>query len=67
MFSPIDVSPVSLQVRRLVCDPSRHKLLVLAGQCVEDSGDIVLQKGCFSLQHFLNIFADEEVRNIIKC
>lgn len=56
--------PVCVQVRRLVCDPSRHKLLVLAGQCVEDTGDIVLQKGCFSLNHFLHIFADEEVRNV---
>ncbi|KAF3834653.1 hypothetical protein F7725_027211 [Dissostichus mawsoni] len=31
-----------LTVRRLVLDPSRHKLLVLAGQCEEASGDIVV-------------------------
>lgn len=59
-----DGCPVCVQVRQLVCDPSRHKLLILAGQCVEDTGDIVLQKGCFSVSHFLHIFGDEEVRNV---
>ncbi|XP_035504625.2 electromotor neuron-associated protein 1 [Scophthalmus maximus] len=52
---------VCAEVRRLICGSSRHKLLVLAGRCVEESGDIVLQSGCFSLKHFLHIFADEEV------
>ncbi len=52
-----------VQVRRLICDSSRHKLLVLAGQCVEDTGDIVLQKGCFSLNHLLHMFNDDEVEN----
>lgn len=52
------------QVRRLVCNPSQHKLLVLAGQYVEDSGEIVLQRGSFSLSHFLHIFNDEEVSNL---
>ena len=56
---------VCVQVRRLLCDSSRHKLLVLAGQCVEQSGDIVLQKGCFSLKDFIQIFADEEVRQLM--
>lgn len=49
------------QVRRLVSDVSRHKLLILAGQCVEQSGDLVLQTGSFSLDDFIQIFADEEV------
>uniref|UniRef100_A0A8P4KI07 Microtubule-associated protein 1S n=1 Tax=Dicentrarchus labrax TaxID=13489 RepID=A0A8P4KI07_DICLA len=57
---------VCSEVRRLICDSSRHKLLVLAGQCVEDSGDIVLQKGCFSLNHFIHIFADEEVGELLS-
>uniref|UniRef100_A0A3B5AD54 Microtubule associated protein 1S n=1 Tax=Stegastes partitus TaxID=144197 RepID=A0A3B5AD54_9TELE len=52
---------VCSEVRRLICDSSRHKLLVLAGQCVEDCGDIVLQKGCFSLRDLIHIFSDEEV------
>lgn len=52
---------VCSEVRRLICNSSRHKLLVLAGQCVEDCGDIVLQKGCFSLRDLVHIFSDEEV------
>ncbi|XP_039984372.1 microtubule-associated protein 1B [Xiphias gladius] len=57
---------VCSEVRRLVSDSSRHKLLVLAGQCVEETGDIVLQKGCFSLNDFIHIFADEEVGELLS-
>ncbi|XP_071369281.1 microtubule-associated protein 1S [Centroberyx affinis] len=57
---------VCSEVRRLVCDASRHKLLVLAGQCLEETGDIVLQKGCFSLNNFIQIFADEEVGQLLS-
>ncbi|KAM9797645.1 electromotor neuron-associated protein 1 isoform X2 [Syngnathus typhle] len=52
---------VCSEVRRLLCKPSGHKLLVLAGQCVEESGDMVLQKGFFSLGDLIQICADEEV------
>ncbi|XP_061540163.1 electromotor neuron-associated protein 1 [Phycodurus eques] len=52
---------VCSEVRRLLCEPSRHKLLVLAGQFVEESGDLVLQKGLFSLSDLIHICADEEV------
>uniref|UniRef100_A0A3Q3EBX6 Microtubule associated protein 1S n=1 Tax=Hippocampus comes TaxID=109280 RepID=A0A3Q3EBX6_HIPCM len=52
---------VCSEVRRLLCEPSRHKLLVLAGQCVEGSGDVVLQKGLFSLGDLIQICSDEEV------
>ncbi|KAM8890255.1 microtubule-associated protein 1S [Synchiropus picturatus] len=52
-------------VRRLLCDSSRHKLLVLAGQCVEEIGDVVLQRGCFSLGDFLQILADDEVTELL--
>ncbi|KAM3876306.1 microtubule-associated protein 1S [Diretmus argenteus] len=54
------------EVRRLVCDISQHKLLVLAGQCIEETGDIVLQKGCFSFNDFIQIFADEEVGQLLS-
>lgn len=57
---------VCSEVRRLLCDSSRHKLLVLAGQCVEETGDIVLQKGCFSLSDFVQIFSDEEVGDVLS-
>ncbi|CAJ1059526.1 microtubule-associated protein 1S [Xyrichtys novacula] len=52
---------VCSEVRRLLCDSSRHKLLVLAGQCVEESGDIVLQRGRFSLTDLVHILSDPEV------
>ncbi|KAF7203521.1 electromotor neuron-associated protein 1 [Nothobranchius furzeri] len=55
---------VCSEVRRLVCDPSPDKLLILAGQCVEGSGDLVLQQGCFSFADFIQVFADEEVREL---
>nr|XP_057928687.1 microtubule-associated protein 1B [Doryrhamphus excisus] len=55
---------VCSEVRQLLCQPSRHKLLILAGQCVEDVGDIVLQKGRFTLDDLIQICADEEVAHL---
>ncbi|CAL9695079.1 unnamed protein product [Knipowitschia caucasica] len=57
---------VCSEVRRLLLLPSRHKLLVLSGQCVEDSGDIVLQRGFFSLNHFRQILCDDEIRDALR-
>ncbi|XP_060797193.1 microtubule-associated protein 1S isoform X2 [Neoarius graeffei] len=59
-------SLVCSEVRRLITDTSRHKLLILAGQCVEDSGDLVLQSGCFSLNDFIQIFAHEEIGDMLS-
>ncbi|KTF89830.1 hypothetical protein cypCar_00027082 [Cyprinus carpio] len=52
---------VCSEVRRLISDTSLHKLVILAGQCVEETGDLVLQTGSFSLNDFIQIFTDEEV------
>uniref|UniRef100_H3CGJ7 Microtubule-associated protein 1Sa n=1 Tax=Tetraodon nigroviridis TaxID=99883 RepID=H3CGJ7_TETNG len=52
---------VCSEVQQLLSSPSRHKLLILAGQFVEDSGDLVLRKGQFSANHLLQIFREEEV------
>ncbi|KAK0145237.1 Microtubule-associated protein 1S [Merluccius polli] len=57
---------VCSQVRRLVADVSRHKLLVLIGQCSEVTGDIVLQKGCYSVKDFIQTFTDEETVEILS-
>ncbi|KAL1023209.1 hypothetical protein UPYG_G00037690 [Umbra pygmaea] len=57
---------VCSEVRRLISDVSRHKLLVLAGQSVEEAGDLVLQTGCFSLSDFIQIFADEEIGDLLS-
>lgn len=55
--------PVSSpQLRNLITDVSQHKLLVFAGPCVEDTGELMLQTGCFSLRDFIQIFTDKEVR-----
>ncbi|XP_077462646.1 microtubule-associated protein 1S [Stigmatopora argus] len=48
------------EVRQLLRRPSPYKLLVLAGQCVEGSGHLVLQRGLFSMADLLEICADEE-------
>ncbi|XP_028857611.1 microtubule-associated protein 1B [Denticeps clupeoides] len=57
---------VCSEVRRLITDVSCHKLLILAGQCVEDVGDLVLQTGCFSLSDFIQIFTDEEIGQLLS-
>ncbi|XP_016520213.1 microtubule-associated protein 1S isoform X2 [Poecilia formosa] len=54
-------SLVCSEVQRLLCDPSRHKLLVLAGQCVESSGELVLQQGGFSSRDLAQILASDEL------
>ncbi|XP_056304075.1 microtubule-associated protein 1B [Danio aesculapii] len=57
---------VCSEVRRLISDTSLHKLLILAGQCVEETGDLVLQTGSFSLEDFIQIFTDEEIGDLLS-
>ncbi|KAF7654735.1 hypothetical protein LDENG_00065650 [Lucifuga dentata] len=57
---------VCSEVRQLLCASSQHKLLILAGQCAEETGDIVLQKGFFSFNDFINICNDEEVGALLR-
>ncbi|XP_030630441.1 microtubule-associated protein 1S [Chanos chanos] len=54
------------EVYRLISDTSRHKLLVLSGQCLEDTGDLVLQTGQFSPSDFTQILADEEIQLLLN-
>lgn len=42
-------------------DPAPHKLLVLAGPCLEETGELLLQTGGFSAHHFLQVLGDKEV------
>ncbi|XP_069864065.1 microtubule-associated protein 1S [Dipodomys merriami] len=49
------------ELRNLLLDPAPHKLLVLAGPCLEDTGDLLLQTGGFSPHHFLQVLGDREV------
>ncbi|KAI4900917.1 hypothetical protein NFI96_026086 [Prochilodus magdalenae] len=54
------------EIRSLILDSSQHKLLVLAGQSLENTGDIILQTGHFSPNHFTQIFEDEEIQSALN-
>ncbi|XP_055514211.1 LOW QUALITY PROTEIN: microtubule-associated protein 1B-like [Leucoraja erinacea] len=54
------------KVRTLISSASRHKLLVLAGPCLEESGDLLLQKGSFTFHDFIQIFADKEIGELLS-
>ena len=48
----------------MISDTARHKLLVLAGHCVERTGELILQSGSFSFFNFIDIFTDQEVPDL---
>ena len=58
--SALNTLPLS-QLRNLLLDPASHKLLVLAGPCLEETGELLLQTGGFSPRHFLQVLGDKEV------
>lgn len=49
------------QVHSLISSISRHKLLVLTGQSLEETGDLVLHTGQFTPNDFTQILSEEEV------
>lgn len=51
----------------MITDAARHKLLVLTGQCFENTGELILQSGSFSFQNFIEIFTDQEVGSAGDC
>ncbi|KFZ65517.1 Microtubule-associated protein 1B, partial [Podiceps cristatus] len=63
LINPSDEA-VSTEVRLMITDAARHKLLVLTGQCFENTGELILQSGSFSFQNFIEIFTDQEVHNL---
>ncbi|XP_051666982.1 microtubule-associated protein 1S isoform X2 [Manacus candei] len=65
LLNPSDKSLCD-ELRNLITDASQHKLLVFAGPCVEDTGELMLQTGCFSLRDFIQIFTDKEVGEILS-
>ncbi|NXP57186.1 ENP1 protein, partial [Chloropsis cyanopogon] len=65
LLNPSDKSLCD-ELRTLITDVSQHKLLVFAGPCVEDTGELMLQTGCFSLRDFIQIFTDKEVGDILS-
>ncbi|CAI5798706.1 Hypothetical predicted protein [Podarcis lilfordi] len=65
LLNPSDKS-ICNELCNLVTDPSRHKLLIFAGPCIEETGELVLQTGTFSLRDFIQIFADKEVGELLS-
>ncbi|XP_069915077.1 microtubule-associated protein 1S [Oryctolagus cuniculus] len=64
LLNPSDKS-LSDELRNLLLDPAPHKLLVLAGPCLEETGELLLQTGGFSPHHFLQVLEDKEIQDIL--
>ncbi|XP_027627081.1 microtubule-associated protein 1S, partial [Tupaia chinensis] len=54
------------ELRNLLLDPTPHKLLVLAGPCLEKTGELLLQTGGFSPYHFLQVLKDKEIHDLLS-
>ncbi|XP_036435855.1 microtubule-associated protein 1B [Colossoma macropomum] len=65
LINPSDEA-VSTEVRLMISDAARHKLLVLAGQCFENTGELILQSGSFSFFNFIDIFTDQEIGELLS-
>ncbi|XP_060934831.1 microtubule-associated protein 1B [Limanda limanda] len=50
----------------MISDTARHKLLVLSGQCLEKTGELILQSGSFSFSNFIDIFTDQEIGELLS-
>ncbi|XP_046528283.1 microtubule-associated protein 1S isoform X1 [Equus quagga] len=64
LLNPSDKSLCD-ELRDLLLDPSPHKLLVLAGPCLEETGELLLQTGGFSSRHFLQVLGDKEILDLL--
>ncbi|XP_008154658.2 microtubule-associated protein 1S [Eptesicus fuscus] len=64
LLNPSDKSLCD-ELRNLLLDPAPHKLLVLAGPCLEETGELLLQTGGFSPRHFLQVLRDKEIRDLL--
>ncbi|XP_037674459.1 microtubule-associated protein 1S [Choloepus didactylus] len=64
LLNPSDKSLCD-ELRNLLLDPAPHKLLVLAGPCLEETGELLLQTGGFSPHHFLQVLADKEIAELL--
>lgn len=58
------LSSSSTQIRSLITDSSGNKLLVLSGQNSEQGGDILLQGGALTSEHFSDIISNPEVSGV---
>uniref|UniRef100_A0A3B4V7V5 Microtubule associated protein 1A n=1 Tax=Seriola dumerili TaxID=41447 RepID=A0A3B4V7V5_SERDU len=51
---------VASEIRSLITDLAGNKLLILSGQSSEQGGDILLQGGAFTWQHFSDIISNPQ-------
>ncbi|XP_062844970.1 microtubule-associated protein 1B [Trichomycterus rosablanca] len=65
LINPSDET-LNSEVRLLIADAARHKMLVLAGQCLENTGELILQLGSFSFFNFFDIFMDQEIEELLS-
>ncbi|XP_054837114.1 microtubule-associated protein 1S [Eublepharis macularius] len=65
LLNPSDKS-ICDELRNLITDSSRNKLLIFAGPCVEETGELVLQTGTFALRDFIQVFADKAVGEFLS-
>ncbi|XP_020490273.1 microtubule-associated protein 1B [Labrus bergylta] len=65
LINPSDEA-VSTEARLMISDTARHKLLVLSGQCSENTGELILQSGSFSFFNFIDIFTDQEIGELLS-
>eukprot|EP00066_Takifugu_rubripes_P005618 XP_003969788.1 PREDICTED: microtubule-associated protein 1A [Takifugu rubripes] len=54
------------EIRSLITDLSGNKLLILSGQSSEQGGDILLQGGSLTWQHFYDIISDPQVIEVVS-
>ncbi|XP_023148672.3 microtubule-associated protein 1A [Amphiprion ocellaris] len=54
------------ETRSLITDSAANKLLILSGQSSEQGGDILLQGGAFTWQHFSDIVSNPQVIEVLS-
>ncbi|XP_029311202.1 LOW QUALITY PROTEIN: microtubule-associated protein 1A [Cottoperca gobio] len=54
------------EIRSLITDFAGNKLLILSGQSSEQGGDILLQGGAFTWQHFSDIISNPQVIELLS-
>ncbi|XP_040018207.2 microtubule-associated protein 1A isoform X1 [Gasterosteus aculeatus] len=54
------------EVRSLIADSAGNKLLILSGQSSEQGGDVLLEAGAFTWQHFSDIISDPQVIELLS-
>lgn len=57
---------ISSEVHHVLSSSSAHKLLILSGQSLEPSGDLILQSGTYSFQNFAQVLHNPELAQLLS-